>query len=301
MKWSLACFLLLNSLITASQNLDSVKFSNGYLYYHTYGKGEPVLILTGGPGASYQQMEELAINVGKNHRAILLEQRGSGRSMPLPFDSTTINLKTALADLNLLLNHLKVQQIQVLGHSWGGMLAMSYASYFPSRVKSLILVDTGPFKLDAHTSETYMYNQLVRLGMSERNIKDSLWDQYNSDKGNEETKKLIDKWELIPVVYDRNKLDSISVKILKGGNNPAMGGLMFQSLFKEKFDLSQPLKAFKKPVHIICGSQDPAAFVSYELKILLPNADLQWVNRSGHFPMYEEPGVFYNKLFQVLK
>src|SRR5205085_5371400 len=87
------------------QKTDSIKYSNGYLYFHEYGIGEPIVLLTGGPGANYLQLEDVAVTLSKGYRCILLEQRGTGRSTPEPFDTSTINLNTALDDLNSLLDY----------------------------------------------------------------------------------------------------------------------------------------------------------------------------------------------------
>src|SRR6185369_10675219 len=133
------CILLTLSIVlfinSFGQKLDSIKYANGYLYYHDYGKGEPIILLSGGPGVSCNQEQEVAIELSKNYRAILLEQRGTGISIPTPFDSTTINLKAAFADLNLLLDHLHLKEAIFYGHSWGGTLAMGFAASFPDRVK----------------------------------------------------------------------------------------------------------------------------------------------------------------------
>src|SRR5436190_617782 len=163
-------------ILTSSfgQKLDSIKYANGYLYYHDYGKGEPIILLSGGPGVSCLQEQEVAIELSKNYRAILLEQRGTGLSIPTPFDSSTINLKAALADLNLLLDHLHLKDAIFYGHSWGGTLAMSFATSFPNRVKALILTNTGPFKIDDYSGPTLILNINARLSKSERLFMDSI-------------------------------------------------------------------------------------------------------------------------------
>jgi pimeloyl-ACP methyl ester carboxylesterase len=71
-----------------------------------------------------------------------------------------------------------------------------------------------------------------------------------------------------------------------------MGSLIFQSLSKTGFNLSKPLAQINKPVYIITGCQDPGAFVSYEIKILQPKAQLFWINKAGHLPMFEQPALF---------
>ena len=294
---------ILQVLIATSvfgQKMDSIKYAHGYLYFHEYGTGEPIIVLTGGPGANYQQMEEVAVNIGKQHRAILFEQRGTGRSMPKPFNAATINLKEAHLDLNRLLDYLKLKEAQFLGHSWGAMLAMSFASEYPTRVKSLILVDSGPFKLDQAVNETYSHNKEARLTTAEKQARDTAFRKGQMANATPEEKALRNKWELIPVFYDRTKVDGLISKINKGGHTPQMGSFMFQDLGKNGFDLSKKLAQFTRPVYIIAGAQDPGAFVSYEIKILLPKAQLQWINKAGHFPMYEQPEAFYGTLLKIL-
>jgi len=284
----------------SGQITDSIRYSNGHLYFHKYGTGEPVILLTGGPGASYQQLEDVAVTLGKRYQCILPEQRGTGRSMPIPYDTSTINLTTAHADLNRLLDHLKLKQAHFIGHSWGGMLAMSFASNYPSRVKSLVLIGPGPFKLDPMVFEIYSHNKEARLTPSERAARDSALKKMQSSNATKEDSASYYRWELVPVLYDRTKADSLANIINRGGLNPETGSLIFQGLAKEGFDLSKPLSRFTRPVHVITGSQDPAALISYEIKILLPKAQIHWINKAGHFPMYEEPEQFYATLFKVL-
>lgn len=300
MKLLLLFVLQFSFVSVCGQKIDSISYSNGYLYFHEYGVGDPVIILSGGPGANYQQMEEVAMNVGKTHRAILLEQRGTGRSIPEPYDSTTINLKEAHADLNRLLDKLNLKEAQFLGHSWGAMLAMSFASEFPDRVTSLILVSPGPFKFDNFSNEVYRHNKEVRLSEAEKKTRNNDLQQAQRENVGRKEKALAEKWELTPVIYDRSKVDSLALIINKGGLNPQTGALMIQDLIKNRFDLSQKLLQFNRPIHIIAGSQDPGAFISYEIKLLLPRTHLHWINKSGHFPMYEQPKKFYTTLSQIL-
>jgi len=278
--------------LSNAQKIDSIRYSNGYLFFHEYGRGEAIVLLTGGPGGGYQQLEDVAERLGKSHRVILLEQRGTGRSMPIPFDTSTINLQTAHADLIRVLDHLKLSEAIFVGHSWGGMLAMSFASVNPSRVKSLVLIAPGPFKLDNEVFNVYATNKEARLTPGERKMLDSALKKMQSPNASKEDSAGYYKWELSPVIYDRSKIDSLVVIINKGGLNPKTGSFIFQSLGRQQFDLSKKLVAFTKPVHIITGAQDPMAFISYEIKILLPKAQLHWINKAGHFPMFEQPEQF---------
>ena len=299
MKPILFYFFLAITLHAPAQKADSIKYSNGYLHYHSYGKGKPVVILTGGPGSSYLQLEQVAMRVGQTHHAILLEQRGTGRSKPVPYDTSTINIRTAHEDILRLLDHLKIDKASLLGHSWGGMLAMSFAGFRPDKVASLLLIDSGPFSADQSFFDIYSANMDARLSPAEKKER---YDDYKAGERNmtPEAQEAIYKWELVPVLYDRTKVDSLIKIINKGAPNPRAGSMLFQSFMSNSEGLKRRLAKLAVPVYIIAGAQDPAAFMSYEIKQAIPHSKLFWINHSGHFPMYEQPDRFYEVLKGVL-
>lgn len=289
---TLSLFGLIHSF---AQTLDSIKYAYGYLYYHEYGKGEPVILLSGGPGVSCNQEQEVAIELGKNYRAILLEQTGTGISIPAPFDSTTISLEAALADLNLLLDHLHLKEAIFYGHSWGGTLAMSFATSFPKRVKALILTDTGPFKMD-DAGRTQNFNINARLGKYERQFMDSI--NMKERNGTMTEAEFIERRKLGFRARFSNEdiLDSVYPRYAVGIMNKKMAGLMWQDLWNVHFDLTNKFGAYHNPFYAIAGRQDPAEFVTYEVKIAVPRAELFWIQNCGHFPMFDEPVEFYKIL-----
>jgi len=290
----IATTFLLTSAFT--QKLDSIKYAYGYLYYHDYGKGEPVILLAGGPGVSCNQEQEVAIELSKNYRAILPEQRGTGMSIPEPFDSTTINLQSAMDDLNLLLDHLHLKQAIFYGHSWGGTLAMSFAVYFPDRVKALILTDTGPFKYDDDTGPTLNLNINARLSKAERDRIDSInqkeRDGTITDAEFTERRKLLFRTRF----SNEDSLESVYPRYAVGVMNKQMAGLMWRNLRNTHFDLTNKFGAYHNPFYAIAGRQDPGGFVTYDVKIAVPRAELFWIQNCGHFPMFDEPEEFYKIL-----
>lgn len=122
-------------------------FDSGYLdvgsgheiYYEQVGvpNGKPVVFLHGGPGGGGD------INARRffdpdYHRAVLVDQRGAGRSRPLASlaDNTTWHL---VADVEQLRRHLAIERWLVFGGSWGSTLALSYAQAHPESVTGLVL------------------------------------------------------------------------------------------------------------------------------------------------------------------
>jgi proline iminopeptidase len=293
--------ILCSVLHTYAQQLDSIKYPNGYLYYHTYGHGEPIIILSGGPGNSCLQQEEAAIELGKHYRSILLEQRGTGLSIPVPMDSTTINMQTALDDLNRLLNHLGLKQAVIYGHSWGAMLAMSFAAKYPEKVKSLLLVCPGYYKFDPEFFTTHVNNLRVRLGVTDLTLMDSLERQIAAGKGSAADTALYNKMMRLGYIYNKKIIDSLLAKIYVARPNTTMQQLMVSDLIRINYDLSKTLHHYKGPIQVIAGRQDALSFYTYELKIIRPDIVLHWVQASGHFPMFEQRADFYKQLGIVTK
>lgn len=300
MRLAFYCIIALLLCNTArSQQTDSIKYANGYLYYHIYGNGTPVIVLTGGPGNSYLQQEEVAIALGRSYKAILFEQRGTGRSIPTPFDSTTINLQAAIEDVGRLQDHLQIKQALIYGHSWGAMLAMCYAATHPEKVKALVLVAPGYYKISQELFAVHMANVRVRLGVAELRQIDTLTGKVNATAAEQATYDRLNRYGYI---YNKYKIDSLMPKINAAPANVTMRELMIKDLFRTGYDLTArpALSRYKGPIQVISGRQDALAFYTYELKIIHPSMQLHWVQESGHFPMFEQPKAFYDTLSKVM-
>lgn len=109
------------------------------LYFEECGPpdGIPVLFLHGGPGSGCQPRQRQLFDPSR-YRAILLDQRGCGRSEPLGAlaANTTAHL---VQDLEALRQHLGLAGWFVLGGSWGSTLALAYAQRHPGAVRGLVL------------------------------------------------------------------------------------------------------------------------------------------------------------------
>lgn len=297
--------ICLFSFIAHSQTLDSLKYPYGNLYYHEYGNksAEPIIILSGGPGSSYDREENVAIELGNKYRTILLEQRGTGRSIPTPFDSTTINLKGVLDDLNLLMKHLNLNKAIIYGHSWGGMYAMAFAAYCPEKVKSLILLGTGPYKDNWEIRYAEMQIGTTRYGVEDVKKRDALSAKINSGIATASDSLELKKFGTLGNIYDKTKIDTIYDQLNKGKGkaNNKTKDLMNQDLINTNFDLSKKLSDYKGSIHAICGREDRLALHTYDLKILRPSVQLHWIEECGHYPMFEQPKAFYDELFKIIE
>ena len=82
-------------------------------------------------------MDKLATN----YQLIYYDQRAMGKSSA-NLDSTGMSLALLIDDIEALEKELKLKEVTILGHSWGGFLAMKYAIKYPKSLRSLILLNS---------------------------------------------------------------------------------------------------------------------------------------------------------------
>ena len=104
----------------------------------------PILALHG-LASSANWYERLAGRLSRQYRVIAPDQRGHGQTTQAP---SGYDWQTLASDAIRFLDHLGIEGAAVLGHSWGGNVAINVASRFPSRVSGLVMIDGG--FLDGH-------------------------------------------------------------------------------------------------------------------------------------------------------
>jgi proline iminopeptidase len=293
-------FFLISFLLTViqitGQQVKSFRTSDGEtLYYSSKGKGPLVVFLYGGPGIGAAPMRPWADSLSNKYECIIYEQRGTGLSSNVRLDSSTINLKRAIQDIDELREHLGQKQLTLCGISWGGGLAQAYAAYYPENTKNIVLVcSMGP---DLTLMSAFSDNIRMRRFPNE---KDSLKYWYEQPKSDFVLLKRR-TFSYIPDFYDHN----IGYKMLpeffaKATYHDEMGKLMDEDLTKY-YNLNIKLKEYHGLSTIIKTRQDviPEEMV-YQIKNLLPQANIRTIERCGHFPDYEKPKELFKILREVL-
>src|SRR6478736_882610 len=129
--------LVLFSLTSFGQISEGLQKINGtQLYLKTIGKGEPLLIVHGGPGMNHSYFMPHLDALSKKFKIVLYDQRASGRSA-IPI-SDSISLKFFADDMDAIRKYLGVDKINLLGHSWGAIPVVAYGLQYPSKVKKTI-------------------------------------------------------------------------------------------------------------------------------------------------------------------
>jgi proline iminopeptidase len=235
-----------------AQQEATIESNGSQLFYRTFGAGTPILLINGGPGMNSNGFVGLATELAKYNLIILYDQRGTGRSLLKKVDTSTITMKLMTEDIENLRKHLKINKWTVFGHSFGGMLASYYASYYPQNISSLILSSSGGIDLELQSYVTKNIN--AKLGREES---DSLQYWSNAINNGDTTffaKSQRAKWLAPAYVYNKKNIPAIAERLTQG--NPTINGLVWSDLQKIKFDCSGRLSKVNIPALIIQGKQD---------------------------------------------
>ena len=112
------------------------------VYFERYGAAdETLLVAHGGPGGDSQMMKVFGSLSGPRLQVVMWDQLGGGKS-DRPDDDTLWNAERFVEELDSLRTRLDLGRVHLLGQSWGGMLALSYALAHPEGIRSLILSGT---------------------------------------------------------------------------------------------------------------------------------------------------------------
>ena len=111
------------------------------IYYKTFGRGKPLMLLHGGPGASDDYFLPYLTPLARHYELIFIDERGSGRSQTLD-DVSGYTVENMVEDVEAVRQALGLGRISMLGHSYGGVVAQAYALKYQKNLSALILAST---------------------------------------------------------------------------------------------------------------------------------------------------------------
>jgi proline iminopeptidase len=117
------------------------------LAYETYGaagNATPVIVANGGPGLShiYMLQNDVWTRLSRNRQIVFYDQRGTGKSKHIKADAAW-GMDAQVADMEAVRAKFGFQKFNLVGDSYGGLLAMAYATAHPEHIEKLILSDSA--------------------------------------------------------------------------------------------------------------------------------------------------------------
>lgn len=266
-------------------------------YYKTFGKGEPLLIINGGPGMNSNGFEDMAKILAENQETIIYDQRGTGKSKLKELNSKTISMKIMADDIESLRKHLKIKKWNILGHSFGGMLAQYYATVYPNSINKLVLSSSGGIDLTLLKTENLIERNLSKVEKDSMNY----WND-KIEKGDTSHKARLGRGRAMApaYVYDRKYIPIIAERLTQG--NSTINGLLWDDMQKINFDCKEKLKNFKNPVLIIQGKQDVISNQIGELaQKTIPNSKLILLENCRHYGWLDAKEKYFSEVNSFLK
>ena len=126
-------------------NIPFLQYKTHAVIYGDIKKNTPIILLHGGPGGCSEKYESLSRLADHNIPIIFYDQFGCGYSKISNYSNDLFTVDTYMDELENLISYLKIEKYYLLGHSWGGMLALSFVTKREHKgLEKLILFSTLP-------------------------------------------------------------------------------------------------------------------------------------------------------------
>jgi len=152
----------------------NVQVDDVALYVRIVGNLESrnvLIAINGGPGQSSHYMVSLEQLAGKDFTVVTYDQRGTGRSTT---PSGSYTLLDHVVDIEAIRKAIGTEKVHIMGHSWGGIIAMFYATVHPQRVSSIMLMGSGPpskkMSLPGQARLAQRIRELMQQGIIPKNL-----------------------------------------------------------------------------------------------------------------------------------
>jgi proline iminopeptidase len=256
------------------------------LFVEVVGHGYPLLLMHGGPGADHWSMLPFR-RCADEFTLVFYDHRCNGRSDGAPVSSMTWENLTADADA--LRKKLGYERWAVLGHSFGGQVALEYALRYPESVSHLILLDTGG---DSRWAQENAAEILSKRGYGPRTV--ALVRRFFNGQ--------IAPKEMFPALmrfggayYHNPSIVRVAGQMIRGEWHTKIRpeALIFagRELFKGGWSVMDRLNEIKVPTLVIAGRDDFLFPPEHQVALAagLANAHLQVIERAGHNAHEERP------------
>jgi proline iminopeptidase len=277
-----------------------VEVDGAKLFCRTSTHGAPIVVIHGGPGLCQEYLLPYIEKLADSNFVIFYDQRGCGRSSGA-LNAESINLKTFLNDLESIRKFFGYKKITVLGHSWGGFLAMQYAIAYPESIDKLILLNTIP----ASSEERFAFIKELegRPNPYQGELK-AIKETQKFAEGDPTTVEKYYRSSSRVLCYDPQKVDLLNFCMESKAfiNGLKVNSLFEENLFKNPYNLYDLLKLLNIPTLIIHGDSDPIPPACAE-KIHESIRASQYIllKNCGHFPYVESSDELFRQLSIFLK
>jgi proline iminopeptidase len=250
-------------------------------------------LLHGGPGADHTSYKPTFSSLSDLMQLVYIDHRGQGRSAR--GTKSTYTLDNNVEDLEALRQYLGLDKIVVIGGSYGGMVALTYASRYPQHVSHLIAIATTP----THAFLDRAQQILAERGTDEQKaIAEFLWSGSFSSEA-----QLRDYFRIMHPLYSISHLPDAPLPtwdraiLSVDAINVAFGG------FLRTYDISSALHRISAPTLVIGAQQDWICAPEFSVAIAhaIPQAELRILENCGHLIRVDQPVSLLEAITSFIK
>ena len=264
------------------------------LFVRDLGSGHPVIVLHGGPDFDHSYLVPELDGLAEQYRLVFYDQRGRGRSWSGEGPGS-VTIDSEVEDLDRVRAWTGSETVALLGHSWGGLLAMEYAIRHPERVSHLILMNTAPA---SHADMLALRREWTsRRGPEQSERMTELASDPAYLAGDIDADAAYYRIHFGSTIRRRDQLDEV-VRRLRLGFTPEgivaaraiEDALYTQTWSAEDYDLIPELRALRIPTLVIRGEDE---FIPVEgtrrITDAIAGSRFVEIAGGGHFTYLEQP------------
>ncbi len=254
----------------------------------------PLLCINGGMIYGHDVLWPAMAPLSPARQIILYDQRGRGESSTPPGPNAS-RIEHDAGDVGALREALGISQWDILGHSWGGGIAMLAAGMDPVGTRRLVLVDA--VGTSSGWLEGLHERGLARLDPTRRPALEPLDPRLlrNPDPGFHSTysRAFYPAWFADPRFAQGFALPQVT---------SVAGTAILARLRREGYDWTELVRNMEARTLVVHGELDPLpAAEARNLSKLLPGARLVLIPECGHMPFWEAPETFFLLVESFLK
>lgn len=266
------------------------------LYVRSIGEGEPILIVHGGPGLGSSYLYEYFDRLGDEYQVIYYDQRLAGKSLA-HVDSTALGFQKFIDDVDSIRAHFGFKTFHILGHSWGGLIAMKYAARWPQRINGLSLISS--------IGASSEINRKANESMAQLFTKEDLEARLQIMQSEAFINKQSSAYEALMMLGFRkqfhNEILAQELKLNLPSDFSERSAQLRHMHGLEEYDFHRDLWNIMLPVFVAYGYHDPLrVYALQSLKEALPSTRVHVFDDCGHFPFIDCPDIFFKELRDYL-
>jgi proline iminopeptidase len=269
------------------------------LFYRIAGTaGDTIIAIHGGPGVDLESIAGDFAPLAERHVVIFYDQRGAGRST-LPRDTLRLTAERQVADLDAVRRHFGLERVTLVAHSYGPLLAASYAIAHPAAVSRMVFFGPVPprrgdlwQRFGRSMASRLDSAQMRRLGEANRRMDDPAADVAQACReywAIAMRPRLAEPDRTLPLI--RSDLCGSDVAGIRYGL--ATTNRVVMRSYGD-WDLRAALRGVTAPTLVVHGEEEsiPMDLVA-EWTAALPHATLLRVPRAAHFTYAERPELVW--------